>query len=96
LSEAASRRFGLENIALFEHYLLHHWTDLLGFRYIACTTMRSSLLLSAAAGLVSQAVALPTSDGSKPYNNAVPTDEAEARATAVKEVFQTAWDGYYQ
>jgi len=58
--------------------------------------MRSSLLLSAAAGLVSQAVALPTSDGSKPYNSAVPTDEAEARATAVKEVFQTAWDGYYQ
>jgi hypothetical protein len=58
--------------------------------------MRSSLLLSAAAGLTSQAVALPTSDGSKPYNNAVPTDEAEARAAAVKEVFQTAWDGYYQ
>jgi hypothetical protein len=58
--------------------------------------MRSSLLLSAAAGLASQAVALPTGDGDKPYNNAVPTEEAEVRAAAVKEVFQTAWDGYYQ
>jgi hypothetical protein len=58
--------------------------------------MRSSLLLSAAATLASRAVALPTGDGDKPYNSAVPTEEAEARAAAVKEVFQTAWDGYYQ
>lgn len=59
--------------------------------------MRSSLLLSAAAaGFASRTVALPTGDGSKPYNNAVPADEAEARAAAVKEVFQTAWDGYYK
>jgi hypothetical protein len=58
--------------------------------------MRSSLLLSATAALVSRAVALPAGDGNPPYNNAVPTDEAEARAAAVKEVFQTAWDGYYQ
>lgn len=58
--------------------------------------MRSSLLLSATAALASRTAALPTGDENKPYNNAVPTDEAEARAAAVKEVFQTAWDGYYQ
>jgi hypothetical protein len=72
------------------------WIDLPRFRYIACINMRSSLLLSAAATLASRSVALPTGDEYKPYNNAVPAEEAEARAAAVKEVFQTAWDGYYQ
>lgn len=58
--------------------------------------MRSSLLLSAGAALTSHAVALPAGDGNQLWGKAVPSDEAEARAAAVKEVFQTAWDGYYQ
>jgi hypothetical protein len=94
LSEGYSRRFGLENIVSSSITYSPH--RLPGFRYIACKNMRSSLFLSATAALASRAAALPTGDENKPYNKAVPTDEAEARAAAVKEVFQTAWDGYYQ
>jgi len=58
--------------------------------------MRSPLFLSAAAALTSRAVALPAGDGKTSHGNAIPRDEADVRAAAVKEVFQTAWDGYYK
>lgn len=57
--------------------------------------MRSPLLLTAAT-FAAQAVALPAGDGIKRYQNSTYEEETKRRADAVKAVFQTAWDGYYQ
>lgn len=57
--------------------------------------MRSPLFLTAAT-FAAQAVALPAGDGHKGDGKADFSQEAKARADAVKAAFQTAWDGYYE
>ena len=51
--------------------------------------MRSETFLIAA-GLAAQALALPAGDDNGGGNYA----ESKKRANAVKDAFQTAWDGY--
>lgn len=55
--------------------------------------MRSTLVLSAAALAAQSAVALPASGLGK---RGISKEEAMSRAESVKQVFQTAWDGYYK
>jgi len=57
--------------------------------------MRSPFVLTAAT-LAAQAVALPASVNNKRHQNSTYEQETKRRADAVKEVFQTAWDGYYE
>jgi hypothetical protein len=57
--------------------------------------MRPPLFLTAAT-LAAQAMALPAGDWNKGYGKGESRHEARTRADAVKAVFQTAWDGYYE
>lgn len=59
--------------------------------------MRTSLFLLANA-LAVNALALPQGkgDGRKGKGQGISRDEARDRADAVREAFQTAWDGYSQ
>ena len=58
-------------------------------------TMRLPLVLTAAT-LAAQAVALPAVASKKRHQNSTYEQETKRRADAVKAVFQTAWDGYYE
>jgi len=67
--------------------------------------MRTNTIISAAS-LAAGALALPATDGGPPsYGGSPPSygggegesqREARYRANAVKQAFETAWDGYYK
>lgn len=64
-------------------------------RFRLSAIMRSPLVLTAVA-FAAQAVALPAGDGNKGNGKASYEEETRRRADAVKDAFQTAWNGYYE